>query len=113
MQAEELKDMLSVREFEIFLLFGDGLSIKEVAGKLPLKRKTVETYRDRMRKKLKIESAHRLYCYAVRWVAENAKEAISASVCDPSQSVERCTPKTSCPVGTLPTEPSHPAGQRL
>jgi DNA-binding NarL/FixJ family response regulator len=43
----------------------------EIAERLHLSMKTVETYRDRIRQKLDLSDGTRLTHYATRWVLEN------------------------------------------
>jgi len=65
-------ESLSDRELEVFELIGQGLSTNEIAARLHLSRKTVETYRDRIRVKLNLSTGFQLARYALRWVLENA-----------------------------------------
>lgn len=59
------------RELQVFELLGIGLSVNEIATRLKLSPKTVETYRERMKKKLSLDTAGKLSHYATRWVAEH------------------------------------------
>lgn len=59
---------LSDREFEVFQLMGRGLNTKEIAGKLHLSPKTVETHRGNIKQKLNYVSSNDLTIFAVRWV---------------------------------------------
>ncbi len=61
-------DRLTKREFEIFQHIGHGLGPKEIAEKLCLSSKTVETYRERIKEKLNIGSASELSQFAIRYV---------------------------------------------
>ncbi len=60
---------LSDREFEVFCLFGRGMSTKEAADVLGISTKTVDIFRGRIKKKLNLKDAATLIHYAVRWVA--------------------------------------------
>ena len=60
-------DILTNREFEIFQLFGKGLSIKEIAERIHLSQHTVETHRRNIKEKLKITSNSQLIKLAVEW----------------------------------------------
>lgn len=60
-------ETLSDRELEVFELIGQGLKTGEVAEKLHLSVKTVESYREQIKIKLKISSASELTQYAVEW----------------------------------------------
>lgn len=59
---------LSDREFEVFRLLGEGLSTKEIAGRLHLSHKTVAVHRGHIKEKLAIQSAAELLHRAVCWV---------------------------------------------
>lgn len=64
--------MLTDREFEVFLLIGEGFTPRHIAEKLSLSVSTVEVYRQRIKEKLDIESAPLLLRYAVRWCRDRA-----------------------------------------
>jgi DNA-binding NarL/FixJ family response regulator len=64
-------DVLADRELEIFRLIGQGVKTAEIAQRLHLSVKTVETYRDRMRRKLDLSDGTKLAHYATQWVLEN------------------------------------------
>ena len=61
------EDCLSEREFEVFRLIGKGLQPREIAEKLCLSTKTVETHRMNIRKKLGMANASEVIQYAVEW----------------------------------------------
>lgn len=60
------KDLLTSREREVLQLIAEGNSTKEIADMLFLSIKTIETYRSRLKKKLKVESVAELTKYAIR-----------------------------------------------
>jgi DNA-binding NarL/FixJ family response regulator len=62
---------LANRELEVFFLIGQGVKTAEIAERLHLSVKTVETYRDRIRQKLDLADGTRLIHYATKWVLEN------------------------------------------
>ena len=64
-------DALADREFEVFRLIGQGLRTAAIAERLHLSVKTVETYRDRIRRKLGLDDGTKLAHYATRWVLES------------------------------------------
>ena len=66
-----LIDGLSDREFEVFDLMGRGLTTREIAERLSLSVKTVETHRDKIKTKLMIRSTAVLTRHAVQWVLEH------------------------------------------
>ncbi|MGD8426415.1 MAG: response regulator transcription factor [Balneolaceae bacterium] len=61
-------ELLSDRELEVFELTGKGNSTREIAEKLHLSVKTVESYRARIKTKLNLENATELMVHAVKWV---------------------------------------------
>ncbi|MHC4912589.1 MAG: response regulator [Planctomycetota bacterium] len=66
-------DRLSDRELEVFLLIGQGRGTRQIADKLHLSIKTIETYRAHMKEKLNLENAAELLQYAIRWVNSQEK----------------------------------------
>jgi len=64
-------DALADRELEVFLLIGQAVKTAEIAERLHLSVKTVETYRDRIRQKLDLSDGTELAHYATQWVLEN------------------------------------------
>ena len=64
-------DALADREFEVFRLIGQGVKRAEIAERLHLSVKTVETYRDRIREKLDLSDGTELAHYATKWLLEN------------------------------------------
>jgi DNA-binding NarL/FixJ family response regulator len=63
-------DVLADRELEVFRLIGQGVKTSEIAEQLHLSIKTVETYRDRIRRKLGLADGTRLTHYATQCVLE-------------------------------------------
>jgi DNA-binding NarL/FixJ family response regulator len=64
-------DALSDRELDVFRLIGQGMKTTEIAARLHLSAKTVETYRDRIRAKLDLSDGTKLSHFAMQWVHEN------------------------------------------
>jgi DNA-binding CsgD family transcriptional regulator len=60
---------LSGREFEVFELIGEGLSTRQVAGRLHLSAKTVDAHRANIKEKLKMKTSAELISFAARWIA--------------------------------------------
>lgn len=58
----------SDREMQVFRFIGEGLGTKEIAGRLNLSVKTIETYRANIKEKLDLRDARELVQYAIRWV---------------------------------------------
>ncbi|MFV1969323.1 MAG: response regulator [Pirellulaceae bacterium] len=65
-------DSLSNRELQVFELIGNGLTTAEIAEKLHLGVKTIETHRQRIKSKLNLQTTAELSREAVQWVLENA-----------------------------------------
>ncbi|MCF7983391.1 MAG: response regulator transcription factor [Thiohalocapsa sp.] len=63
-------DDLSNRELEVFWLIGQGKSTAEIAKQLSLSVKTVETHREKIKRKLGLTSAGQLMRHAVQWDLE-------------------------------------------
>jgi DNA-binding NarL/FixJ family response regulator len=61
-------EVLSDRELEVFELTGRGIGTRDIAERLHLSVKTVESYRARIKKKLNLDSATELMQHAVQWV---------------------------------------------
>ena len=64
--AESSATVLSPREREVLQLVAEGLTTKDIAGKLHISVKTVETHRKQIMDKLEIRSVAELTKYAVR-----------------------------------------------
>ena len=65
-------DRLSDRELQVFKMIGQGLTTAQVAEKLFLSPKTVNTYRDNIKAKLNLGNASELTYHAVQWVLQNS-----------------------------------------
>lgn len=66
-------DSLTNRELEVFRLIGEGLSTRYIAGDLLLSVKTIETYRERIKKKLNLHNSDELVQYAIQWRLDEGK----------------------------------------
>ncbi len=64
---------LTNREIEVFQLIGDGLRISEIAARMNLSVKTIGTYRERIKEKLKLDNAPKLMRYAMNWVEDERR----------------------------------------
>lgn len=62
---------LSDRELQVFELISRGLTTREIASKLLLSIKTIETHRDHIRMKLKLKNSTELIHHAVQWFLES------------------------------------------
>ena len=64
-------DVLADRELEVFRLIGAGVKTTNIAEQMHLSIKTIETYRDRIRKKLDLKDGTELAHYATQWNLNN------------------------------------------
>jgi len=64
-------DLLSDRELEVFRMIGNGLTLDQIARKLHIGAKTVETHKRRIKEKLKLENAAQLARDAAQWAMKN------------------------------------------
>jgi DNA-binding NarL/FixJ family response regulator len=65
--SPELLQKLTPREIEVFRLMGQGNNSHATAEALGLSESTVETYRSRIKDKLRLRSAAELYLRAAQW----------------------------------------------
>jgi DNA-binding NarL/FixJ family response regulator len=65
-------ELLSDRELEVFELTGRGESTKDIAKKLHVSVKTVESYRARIKEKMDLKSANDLLRRAVQWIERSS-----------------------------------------
>ena len=68
-------ERLTDREIEVFGLLGEGNGTREIAEKLCLSVKTVETYRARLKEKLSLSSGSKLLQQAFEWVHQRDKSS--------------------------------------
>ena len=64
--ASDPIDALSSREFQVFSLLVDGIRAKEIAARLSLSPKTVDTYRSSLMRKLDIHDVAGLVKFAIK-----------------------------------------------
>ncbi|MHB8108943.1 MAG: response regulator [Syntrophorhabdaceae bacterium] len=67
-QAASPIDLLSNRELTVFRLIGQGHKTRQIAERLHLSVKTVESYRAHIKEKLKLNDGTDLLKYAIQWV---------------------------------------------
>lgn len=65
--AREGVEKLSDRELEIFQLIGSGMPVRQIAERLGISTKTVESHRENIKHKLGIASGFDLVQYAADW----------------------------------------------
>ncbi len=63
-------ETLSNRELEVFQFIGQGMTTKQIAQKLELSPKTIETHREKIKSKLNLANSIELSRHAVRWVLQ-------------------------------------------
>jgi DNA-binding NarL/FixJ family response regulator len=66
-EVEDPVEQLSDREMEVFELIGDGYTTRQVAKRLNLSVKTIDSYREHLKIKLHIGDAPNLLQHAIRW----------------------------------------------
>lgn len=59
-------EILSDREYQVMRLIASGKAVREIAEKLSLSVKTINTYRSRIRQKMKMKTNAELICYAIK-----------------------------------------------
>ena len=69
-------DILTDREFQIFLLVGNGFGAKEIAVKMDISVNTVESHKKNIKDKLDIENTAELNRYAIQWVIRYEKKPV-------------------------------------
>lgn len=63
-------DQLTDRELQVYQMIGNGQTSKQIAGTLNLSTKTIERYKENIKKKLSIKNATELVQKAARWILE-------------------------------------------
>lgn len=61
-------DALSDREMEVFQLLGEGYATRQIAERLNLSIKTIDSYREHLKLKLNLPTGADLVRYAIQWV---------------------------------------------
>jgi DNA-binding NarL/FixJ family response regulator len=64
-------ESLSDRELEVFELIGQGVTTREIAERLKVSIKTIESHREHLKRKLNLANATELLQYAVEWRSRN------------------------------------------
>jgi DNA-binding NarL/FixJ family response regulator len=63
-------ELLSDRELEVFEHIGRGIPTRDIAEKIHVSIKTIETYKARIKEKLGLETSHDVTRMAIQWVEE-------------------------------------------
>ena len=66
-EGGEPLDHLTDREMQVFRLLGEGISTREIAERLHLSVKTIETYRENLKVKLNLPTGSALIQRAIQW----------------------------------------------
>lgn len=66
-ENKDLRDILSKREFEIFLLYGNALTAREISGKLFISINTVEYHLYNLKEKLNLSNRNQLINISTRY----------------------------------------------
>lgn len=66
-EIEDPVDQLSDREMEVFGLIGDGFTTRQIAERLHLSVKTIDSYREHLKIKLNVGDAASLLQRAIQW----------------------------------------------
>lgn len=64
-------ESLSDKEFEVFLLYGQGLATGEIAERLGRSYKTVQAHRENIKEKLRSRSAAEFRATAMKWYSDS------------------------------------------
>jgi DNA-binding NarL/FixJ family response regulator len=67
-------DQLSTRELQVLRLIGKGLSTRETAAMLNLSPKTIESHRQRIKRKINTSTSAQFVRFAVTWLAASEGE---------------------------------------
>ena len=65
-------EQLSDRELEVFRNIGHGVKSREIADRLHVSVKTIDSHRERIKKKLELNDGTDLLRRAVLWVSEDS-----------------------------------------
>lgn len=83
-QARLPMDTLSDREMEVFELIGDGYTTREIAERLNLSTKTIDSYREHLKIKLDLGNGAELVRHAIWWRRLETSPQAEAPVGNPA-----------------------------
>lgn len=86
-------ERLSNRELQILRMVGEGLTTRQIASSLVLSIKTVESHRQRVKRKLNLSSGAQLVRYAVRWAIGPRREVESSQPGGPQTEATPASPQ--------------------
>ena len=67
---DNITDLLTKRELQIFEMIGKGVTTREIADRLFISQRTVESHRDHIKTKLRVDDIFKLHQMAFEWVQE-------------------------------------------
>jgi DNA-binding NarL/FixJ family response regulator len=67
-------EMLSDRELEVFWMLGLGKKVRQIAEEMSMCISTINTFRDRIRKKLQLSSSREVVLHAFNWSYEESRQ---------------------------------------
>jgi DNA-binding NarL/FixJ family response regulator len=70
-------DGLSDREFQVYQMLGAGLGTRQIAARLNLSVKTIETYRENIKHKFGLSNSVELVRHAIHWVENGGAGTLS------------------------------------
>lgn len=82
-------DQLSTRELQVLRLIGKGLSTRETAGVLNLSTKTIESHRQRIKRKINAATSAQFVRFAVTWLAASEGRGRPAAPASQEETIER------------------------
>ena len=65
-----IRDLLTKRELQIFEMIGKGVTTREIADRLFISHRTVESHRDHIKTKLRVDDIFKLHQMAFAWAQE-------------------------------------------
>ncbi|MEW6237294.1 MAG: response regulator transcription factor [Candidatus Omnitrophota bacterium] len=71
--SDNVSEILSDRELEVFALYGQGLKTRDIADRLIVSVKTIESHREHIIQKLHLKNSAELVCKAVEFVLTEQK----------------------------------------
>lgn len=121
-QGEALNDdspvaNLSDRELEVLNLIGSGVATREIATRLHVSVKTVETHRAHLKTKLNLGTAAQLIQFAVRWVDQSdhlgrMTPALASAAPNPGRETPAIVPVSAAAPVSPPLELAAPAAEK-
>jgi DNA-binding NarL/FixJ family response regulator len=79
-------DQLSTRELQVLRLIGKGLSTREIAAMLSLSTKTIESHRQRIKRKINAATSAQFVRFAVTWLAASEGDRRTAAAATQQES---------------------------